>query len=118
MSPKPNILFICTVNRMRSATAEKIYAEDERFYVDSAGTDKTATVLLEEYHLEWADFVIVMERTHRTKIQDTFPALSKQKPIICLHIPDVYDFMQPELIDLLQQKFEFIYRTEIDKKSP
>lgn len=56
------VLFICTVNRMRSATAHKIYENDERFEVDSAGTDRTANVVLEEWHLEWADAIVVRFR--------------------------------------------------------
>lgn len=110
---KLNILFICTVNRMRSATAERIYAGDERFNVDSAGTDKTAAVQVDEYQLEWADYVIVMEKMHRNKIRQMFPELYQKKRIICLYIPDEYDFMEPALIDLLQRKFEQVYRTEI-----
>jgi len=41
------ILFVCTVNRMRSATAHKIYENDPRFEVDSAGTDRIAQIVLE-----------------------------------------------------------------------
>jgi protein-tyrosine-phosphatase len=35
---KLKLLFVCTVNRMRSATAHKIYEDDYRFDVKSAGT--------------------------------------------------------------------------------
>ena len=46
---KLKLLFVCTINRMRSATAHKIYENDGRFHVKSAGTDKTAdTVLTDE----------------------------------------------------------------------
>jgi len=117
MPTKPNVLFVCTVNRMRSATAEKIYADDERFSVDSAGTDRTATVRIEDWHLEWADYIVVMERAHRDKIQRLFPLLYHTKPILCLHIPDVFDFMQPELVELLRQKFERLYEAEIAEKT-
>jgi predicted protein tyrosine phosphatase len=113
---KPNILFVCTVNRMRSATAEKIYADDERFCADSVGTDRTATVRIEDWHLEWADYIVVMERAHRGKIQRLFPQKWHTKPIHCLHIPDVFDFMQPELVELLRQKFERLYEAEIAEK--
>lgn len=98
---------------MRSATAEKIYENDQRFNVDSAGTNKTSTVLLEDYQLEWADYVLVMERMHLNKIRDRFPELYKTKRIVCLHIPDVYSFMQPALVEVLKQKFEYFYQTEI-----
>lgn len=113
MTAKHNILFVCTVNRMRSATAERIFADDERFYVDSAGTDQSAEVVLEAEALEWADFVLVMEKMHRNKIRQQFPQLYKTKRIICLYIPDNYDYMEPELIDLLRQKVEHVYRSEI-----
>jgi predicted protein tyrosine phosphatase len=48
MNEKREVLFVCTVNRMRSATAHKIYENDDRFEVDSAGTDRTANVVLGE----------------------------------------------------------------------
>ncbi|MBS1582907.1 MAG: hypothetical protein JST66_11965, partial [Bacteroidetes bacterium] len=43
-------------------------------------------------------------------IRTKFPAWYDRKPIVCLYIPDVYDFMQPELIALLREKFEDVYR--------
>jgi predicted protein tyrosine phosphatase len=35
-------------------------------------------------------------------LRDKFPEALVNKRVICLHIPDDYEFMQPELIDLLQ----------------
>ncbi|QQR85949.1 MAG: protein tyrosine phosphatase [Flavobacteriales bacterium] len=113
MSERPEkrrILFVCTVNRLRSATAHKIYENDPRFDVDSAGTDRTATVVLEEWHLEWADAVVVMEKRHRNTIRDRFPEWYEKKPIVCLCIEDIYDFMQPELVAILKDKFEDVLR--------
>ena len=104
------ILFVCTVNRMRSATAHKIYENDERFEVDSAGTDRTAHVVLEDWHLEWADAIVVMEKQHRNKIRERFPQWYEKKPIVCLYIDDVYDYLQPELIVVLKEKFEDVWR--------
>lgn len=110
---KPNILFLCTVNRMRSATAERVYANDERFHVDSAGTDPSANVQVEEHQLEWADVVVVMEAMHRRKLKQMFPYLFPSLRIVCLHIPDDYGFMEPALVDVLREKFEHVYQTEI-----
>ncbi len=45
-----------------------------------------------------------MERTHRTKLSKAFGKLLGRKRIICLEIPDRFEFMQPELIGLLQAK--------------
>ena len=107
---KRRILFVCTVNRMRSATAHKIYEDDPRFDVDSAGTDRNAAVPLEEWHLEWADAIVVMEKHHRNSIRTKFPDLYEKKPIVCLYIEDIYAYMQPELIAILREKFEDVYR--------
>jgi predicted protein tyrosine phosphatase len=109
-SSRPRILFVCTVNRMRSATAHKIYQDDPRFEVDSAGTDRNAAVPLEEWHMEWSDAVVVMEKHHRNVIRARFPLWYEKKPIVCLFIEDIYDFMQPELIAILKEKFEDVYR--------
>jgi predicted protein tyrosine phosphatase len=110
MSEKCKILFVCTINRMRSATAHAIYAEDERFDIQSAGTSTAAKVVISRELLEWADSVVVMEKHHRNTIRKLFPDLYQTKKIVCLYIPDDYDFMQPELIDLLKAKFEDVYR--------
>ena len=106
MSYQQKILFVCTINRMRSATAYEIYKEDERFIVDSAGTDETAQKVISEENLEWADSIIVMEKHHRNIIRKRFPKIYDKKRIVCLYIPDVYDFMQPELIIILKRNFE------------
>ena len=107
---RPRILFVCTVNRMRSATASEIYKDDQRFDMDSAGTDRNAAVPLEEWHMEWADAIVVMEKHHRNVIRARFPQLYDRKPVVCLYIEDIYDFMQPELIAILREKFEDVYR--------
>ena len=107
---KLKILFVCTVNRMRSATAHRIFESDQRFEVDSAGTDKSASTVLEPEHLEWADVVVVMEKSHRNFIRQKYPEYYQSKKIVCLYIPDEFYFMQPELIALLKDKVEDVYK--------
>ncbi len=110
-----NILFVCTINKMRSLTAERIFQNDNRFIIKSAGTSKEATTYISRDLIEWADYILVMERNHRNKIHKLYPDLYKTKKIICLYIPDEYDFMDAGLIDLLKSKFEYIWETEITK---
>jgi len=104
------ILFVCTVNRMRSATAHKIYENDTRFEVDSAGTDRTANVVLEEWHLEWADVVVVTEKYHRNVVCERFLRWYEKNRIVCLYIEHIYYYVQPELIPMLREKFEDVNR--------
>ncbi|WP_230974777.1 phosphotyrosine protein phosphatase [Brevundimonas vitis] len=70
----------------------------------SAGLAPDAEELVTADHLEWADIIFVMERAHRAKLQRRFKAQLKRARVICLDIPDDYDFMQPELVTLLEQR--------------
>lgn len=110
---KLKILFVCTVNKMRSATAHKIYESDDRFEVKSAGIDKTANTLLTEELLNWADSIVVMEKHHRNHIRNYFPEIYKNKRIVCLYIPDNFDYMQTELIGILKHKVEDVYSKKL-----
>ena len=43
-----------------------------------------------------------MEKVHRAKLQRKFRTSLKKARVICLDIPDDYEFMDPELIRLLE----------------
>jgi predicted protein tyrosine phosphatase len=106
---KIKMLFVCTVNRIRSATAHRIFEEDERFEVKSAGTAVTANTVISNEILNWADSIVVMEKYHRNYIRQKFPDIYKNKKIVCLYIPDDYDYMQIDLIQILKTRFENVY---------
>ncbi len=110
MDHKLKIRFVCTINRMRSATAQVLFQTDPRFDVKSAGTDKHAHVVLSEALLNWADAIIVMEKHHRNHIRSKFAGVYANKKIVCLYIEDEYDFMQPELIAILKERVEDVYK--------
>lgn len=107
------LLMVCTVNKMRSATAQTIYAADERFDVKSAGTDHSAKVVLNQELLNWADSIIVMEKHHRNFIRTHFPEIYRTKKIACLYIPDDYDYMQTELIQLIRERVESLFDRDL-----
>ena len=56
--------------------------------------------------LEWADVIFVMESKHRSRIRESLSQALGQTPLHVLDIPDDYQFMDPELIDLLQERVE------------
>jgi predicted protein tyrosine phosphatase len=97
-------LFICTQNRLRSPTAEHVFASWPGVETDSAGLGADATVALSPEQIEWANIIFVMEKTHRNKLSAKFKRHLNGKRIICLDIPDDYEYMQQELIKLLQAK--------------
>ena len=101
-----NLLFVCTVNRMRSCTAETVYGADHRYKVKSAGTAPTATKQVTPELLRWADRIFVMEKIHEAYIHDNFPDIDVSGKLTVLGIPDFFYYMEPELIDLLKSKID------------
>jgi predicted protein tyrosine phosphatase len=112
MKEKLKILFVCTFNRMRSKTAEEIYKDDQRFEVKSAGVDEYAEVPVNLELLLWADYIAVMEEFHRKWLSLNYPIISSNKEILCLGIPDEFDFMDPLLEVLLKEKVEAMFKKE------
>ena len=97
-----NVLFVCSQNRLRSPTAEQVFSSRSDIEVASAGTNNDADNPLTSDLVAWADVIVVMEKTHRSKVQKRFRASLNGKRVICLDIPDEYEFMDPALIQLLQ----------------
>ncbi len=98
------LLFICGKNRLRSPTAEVVFGEYEGLETDAAGVDRDAEVIVNGEAIAWADLIFVMEKPHRSKLSSKFQSHLKGKRVICLDIPDEYDFMNPELVELLKKK--------------
>lgn len=99
-----NVLFICSQNRLRSPTAEHIFSEWPGIEVQSAGLNQGAEVPVSPEILDWAELIFVMEKAHRNKLAKQFQRHLRGKRVICLDIPDEYEYMDPVLIQLLKQK--------------
>jgi predicted protein tyrosine phosphatase len=95
-------LFVCSQNRLRSPTAEQTFANTPGLEVDSAGLNHDAETPLSAEQVSWADVIFVMEKAHRNKLAKKFKPQLNGKRVICLNIPDDYDFMDPTLVRLLK----------------
>jgi len=95
------VLFVCSLNRWRSPTAERVWARHPRVDARSAGTSSGARHPVSAADLAWADVVLVMEDKHRSRLLASFRALLAHKPVHVLDIPDDYKFMDPDLVELL-----------------
>lgn len=98
------ILFVCSRNRLRSPTAEQVFSQREDLDVESAGTNHDADNPLTPELVSWADIIFVMEGSHRDKLLRRFKSSLKDARVVCLDIPDNYEFMAPALVQLLDRK--------------
>jgi len=106
---KPRLLFVCGQNKRRSPTAEKLYAKDQRIEVRSAGLSEKSPRRLKESDLLWADAVLAMEEGYKARIKREFRGV-ELPPVICLEIPDDYEFMDAGLQELLLESVESVLR--------
>jgi predicted protein tyrosine phosphatase len=97
-----NILFVCSMNKWRSRTAETIFRNNQKHHIKSAGTDNDARIKITEKLIDWADLIFVMEKRHRERLHEKFGSVTDDKEIIILDIPDDYQYMDPELIEILE----------------
>ena len=102
MALPKKLLFVCSRNRWRSPTAEKVFHGINGIQARSAGTEPRARIKVTAGHIGWADIVFAMEKKHVRRLQESFTCELAGKRLICLNIPDEYEFMQPELIELLE----------------
>jgi predicted protein tyrosine phosphatase len=96
------VLFVCNQNKDRSPTAEELFSDI--YETSSAGLHNENPVT--EKQISSADLIIVMEETQREELAKRFPKLYMQKKILCLDIPDIYEYKQPELVALLKEKMK------------
>lgn len=104
VSGPTKLLFVCSKNKWRSLTAERMLNGVNGFDVKSAGTEKDACIKVTAGHIGWADMIFVMEKKHLRRLEEKFGDSLEGKEIVCLNIPDDYTLMDPALVDLLLEK--------------
>jgi predicted protein tyrosine phosphatase len=99
-----NVLFVCGRNRKRSPTAEELFSGVAGLETCSAGVSPDAEQPVTDDALEWADLILVMEPTHRAKLNRSHGRLLRGKRVGCLQIPDKFEFMDDQLVRLLWER--------------
>lgn len=105
---RTNVLFVCSRNQWRSPTAEQVWRKHPALHVRSGGTSASARHPVSLADVQWANVIFVMEEKHKTQITAKFRRNLGGKRIYVLDIPDEYQFMDSELVDLLHQSVESI----------
>ena len=99
-----NLLFVCSKNQWRSPTGEAVFRKQAGLSVRSAGTSRSARRTITVQDIRWADMILVMEDKHRARLRAQFRDEVRYKAVHVLDIPDLYRFMDPDLVDILQAK--------------
>lgn len=92
------------MNQWRSPTAERLWSKSEKLNVRPAGTSASARRRVSRRDLEWADVVLEMEHRHRDILREQFGEAARDVKIEVLDIGDDFQFMDADLVTLLQQR--------------
>jgi predicted protein tyrosine phosphatase len=101
---RQQLLFVCSRNQWRSPTAAALFANSDRYVAKSAGTSDSARIKITPGLINWADLIFVMEKRHAAILKRNYPDLITDKSIVVLHISDDYQYMDPELIEILESR--------------
>ena len=111
------VLTVCSAGLLRSPTAAWLLSNDPwNFNTRSCGyNDEYALVLLDEVLLEWADEVVVMDQKQESVVNNMMKNMNSNrgfefsKPVHVLNVPDNYSFRDPQLVELMLDKFHRLF---------
>lgn len=96
------VLCICSAGILRSATAALVLSKKPFNYnTRSAGVEHYALIPVTEVLLVWADEIICMTKEHYSQLK-----VMTNKTIICLNIPDSYEYRNNELQDIISEGYK------------
>ena len=111
------ILFVCPANVDRSPTAEFIYSDRCDLEVKSAGVSDYAMTPISLELIKWAEIILCMEKKHKQNIEKIFSAIVKNKVIDFLDVPDIYNYMNIDLVNIIREKTDaWLYNYQLEKK--
>lgn len=111
------VLTVCSANMLRSPTiAHVLSAEPYNFNTRSAGTSDFALIPVTNDLLMWADEIVCADSEHTTVINKMLQKLDIDKSLINLRIPDVYEYRNEGLIDLIKLRYDDILAARKEKK--
>jgi predicted protein tyrosine phosphatase len=98
------ILLLCSQNKLRSPTAEQVFANTPGVECSAAGPNHDAENPLTAQALRWAELIVVMAKAQPRRLSKRFRAPLAHARVVCLDILDDYAFMQPALGPLLKTR--------------
>lgn len=114
------VLTVCSAGCLRSPTAAHILSSPPWNYnTRCAGTsEEYAIVPVTDALVVWADVIVVMDAFQQRIINERQNELAQEyesfdyKQVINLEIPDNYDYRNPELVEIMTNKFKELFPIE------
>lgn len=91
------VLAVCSAGLLRSPTIANVLHKEYGYNTRSCGIHDYALVMCDDVLLTWADEIVVVDLEKEYFIKEQLQRLNLEKPVINLNIPDIHEFMDPDL---------------------
>lgn len=105
------VLCVCSDGLLRSPSIARILCRDfENINPRAVGiSEEFALIPLDVVHLSWADLIVCAEDTHMWFVESALDAANIKREVISLGIPDMFDFGDPELEEMIRKKLPLVH---------
>lgn len=103
------VLFVCSAGMLRSATAAWVCGQPPyNFNTRSAGVREYAMIPVTNVLIRWADVIVCMgsDRDHAEPLTKFSEFDAENQPLICLGIPDHFEYRADELVELIHARMK------------
>ena len=101
------VLTVCSASALRSPTSAVVLNQEYGYNTKAAGVSlEYAIVPVTGRLLTWCDEAVVMENWQAHEIIGMLEIMHIDRPVVCLNIDDNYSYMQPELVELIKERYE------------
>jgi predicted protein tyrosine phosphatase len=107
------VLTVCSANMLRSPTIAHVLSAEPYYYnTRSAGTAAFALIPVTEDLLMWADEIVCADTEHAMEVRNRLMEYQLDKRLINLKIPDIYEYRNPKLIEMIKNRYNEIVGNE------
>lgn len=101
------VLCVCSAGLLRSPTAALVLSQPPfDFNTRAAGVETSfALIPVDQVLLYWADEIVCMTREHEKALLVKLAELDIERPVVCLGIPDEFQYRDPELKKLIETRY-------------
>ena len=99
------VLCICSAGLLRSPTMAVVLSQEPYNYNTRAAgiVEEYALVPVDEVLIHWADEIVCVEPRIETLLRDEFDV--NDKHIVTLDLPDMFEYRNPVLIELIKEQY-------------
>ena len=100
------VLTICSAGLLRSPTIAWYIQSVSDYNCRAAGMHDYALVPVDEVLVEWADLIICADQDKYNLLLSTYPEFVQNKKVLNFNIPDIFEYKNPELIEIIKVQCE------------